>query len=143
MTAMNQPQMPHPVATQPNPSMPRPMPQAQPMPAVPQAQPMPAVPQAQPMPAALQAVPQVQPMPAAPMPMPQMPEVAQLTTAQMPAAMSGHLPLGQEEDILSREGGEKVLPQISIHAFCDRLAYEADECKNLHGRFAVCDRILS
>ena len=118
------------------------MPQAQPMPAapmqaMPQAQPMPAapmqaIPQAQPMPAApMQAIPQAQPMPAAPMPaqpMPQIPEVAQMTTVAMPAAMTDHLPLGQEEDILSREGGEKVLPQISIHAFCDR--QETAHCMN-------------
>jgi len=126
MTALNQPQMPRPVATQPNPTMPQPMPvptAPQPM-AMPQAQPMQAAPMpAQPVPPQMPA-PQI---PAAPMPAAQMP-APQMSAAQMPAAMSGHLPLGQEEDILSREGGEKVLPQISIHAFCDR--QETAHCVN-------------
>jgi len=147
MTAMTQPQMPHPVATQPNPSVPQPMPvalQAAPMPA-PQAQPMPA-PQAQPMPAPSQAAPipapQAQPMPAPPMQAQPMPPVAPAISQQVPNAMpaqqmpvtqvsgpmDSNLPLGQEEDILSREGGEKVLPQISIHAFCDR--QETAHCMN-------------
>ena len=130
MTAMTQPQMPQPVATQPNPSMPRPMPAPQPaapMQAVPQ--PMPQMMPTQQMPAAQIPAPQ---MPAPQMPAPQMPvppaQPAPVQAASMQPAMSGHLPLGQEEDILSREGGEKVLPQISVHAFCDR--QETAHCMN-------------
>ena len=83
-------------APQPMPVQPQPMPQPMPMPqpgAVPQAMP--------PMPPHQQAVPQS---------MPQMPPVAQ------PMAAAVTIP----EDDFSREGGEKALPQISIHAFCDR-----------------------
>lgn len=84
-------------------AVPQPMPvQSQPMPqhgTVPQA--MPPVPQQQ------QAMP---PMPPQQQAVPQMPQVTQ------PIAPAVIMP---EEDF-SREGGEKALPQISIHAFCDR-----------------------
>ncbi len=148
MTAMTQPQMPRPVAVQPNlavpgavshpmptpQAMPAPMPQTTPAP-MPQAVPAP-MPQAAPapmqqvMPAMQQAVPA--PMPQAmPAPMPQagqMPPVAHMPTMPQTPNAGTHLPLGQEEDILSREGGEKILPQISIHAFCD--SQDTAHCMN-------------
>ena len=177
MTALTQPQMPRPVATQPIQPAPQPMPmQTAPQPMQPplhgqpigqppaQAMPMQAAPapmqpigqpvgqpigQPQPMQAAPQPVqpPIQQPMPmpmqapAQPMPMqgaaqhgsvPMMP-VGGAMPPMMPAhqgqaGMAGHLPLGQEIDVLSKEGGEKVLPQISVHAFCNR--QETAHCMN-------------
>ena len=127
---MTQPQMPHPVAVQPNPGVPRPLPMPQMAAPAPQMAPMPQMaaptPQIAPMPQMAAPTPQMAPMPqmATPMPpmntMPAMPQVAHNTPM--------HLPLGQEVDILEREGGEKVLPQISIHAFCDR--QETAHCMN-------------
>ena len=92
----------------------------QPMPApapVPQPMPIPA-PQAMPMP-----VPQA--MPAPPMPQPaapvqQMPLVQQMPQhATQPYAAMPSLQAESVEEI-TKEGGDKALPQISIHAFCDR-----------------------
>lgn len=75
-----------------------------------------------------------QAMPSQAMPAPQMPPVPQAAPPQLvPQAMhgqvassAGHIPVAavmppaaQIEDE-RREGGEKSLPQISIHAFCDR-----------------------
>ena len=96
---------------------PRPMPmmspQAMPTPqAVPTPQPMPAP---QPMPQQGIAPPQgMPPMPAYQQAMPQSPP-------QMPPAVQPMMsPTIQAEEDLNREGGDKALPQISIHAFCDR-----------------------
>ena len=97
---------------------PSPMPMSAPMP-IPSPQPM-----QQPMPAphhpASQGGPMMQPAPIMP-PMPQqmMPQMApqaeqQIQTQPMVA------PVMHPDAEISREGGEKALPQISIHAFCDR-----------------------
>jgi len=107
---------------------PVPMPQAMPqaMPA-PQAMPQQMVPQAIPQPAPQMAPAPVQahaPMQAAP----------QMQAQQMPAQMPHVEPLGvainaeADAEILAREGGERALPQISIHAFCDR--QETAQCIN-------------
>ena len=109
-------------------------PQAQPQPH-PQAQPH-AQPQARPQPQAGQGQPQMAPPLSAPQPSnqppqnpgpnPQQPpyqgqiEQAQPQPDQMPPPASmGISDMGAEEEA-AREGGEKALPQISIHAFCDR-----------------------
>ncbi|MEP1229318.1 MAG: pilus assembly protein CpaE, partial [Litorimonas sp.] len=137
MTATTQPQMPFPVATpqaMPTPQAPMPA-QAMPTPQAPmppQAMPMPT-PQA-PMPAQAMPTPQA-PMPQG-MPMQQPPAMIPNQHAAMPPMQvaqtapvgASNLPLGQAENITSREGGEKVLPQISIHAFCDR--QETAHCMN-------------
>ena len=99
---------------------PRPMPTPQMMP-TPQPMPAPA-PQMQPhqMPA-----PQMQPAP--PMPQPHMqPQMPAGMQPPMPAAMPpmqvqpAAAPVAHPDAEISREGGEKALPQISIQAFCDR-----------------------
>jgi len=96
--------------------MPAPIPQM-----APQAMPMP-VPQAMP-----QMSPQAAPMPA-PQTMPQQGMVAPppaMPNMQAPQAMPPQMPplampsTELEEDV-NREGGDKALPQVSIHAFCDR-----------------------
>ena len=115
---------PTPGAAVPSPNpMPQMSPQPMPVPQMPAAQPtpVPPMPAAQPMPGQHQPMPQVgnvpQGMPpmqpphqAMQQPMPQMPPIAQPIAA---AVMS------PEEDF-NKEGGDKALPQISIHAFCDR-----------------------
>ena len=128
--------MPRPVAVAPQPQM-----QAMPAPVMPQPVPMaaPAPGMGQPAPVLGQPVPSqpipmapsVPPMPGAPAPAmaPAMPPVAAPATAQtpvmapaapapqiMPEAAVSALPL-EEPD---REGGEKALPAITIHAFCER-----------------------
>ena len=99
---------------------PQPMPAPQAMPV--QQQPM-AVPQAapmmQPMPAPTMAPPaQAIPAPAAPpMQAAPMPNIAMPTPAQ-PVTSAYDTALAEEE--IPHEGGAKALPQIAIHAFCDR-----------------------
>ncbi len=156
MTAMTQPQMPLPVATQPNPVAPQPaptmVPATQAMP-IPQATPMPPVQNVMPpAPQVGHAMPQMPNMAPAPnvMPAPQMPQAPNVMpnpqpsysqavspqtsmppmqgTQQVAPISAPNLPLGHEEDMAAREGGEKVLPQISIHAFCDR--QETAHCMN-------------
>jgi len=94
-----------------------PMPMGQPVP-MPSPKPMPAqhAPQAMPpqhMPPQniqSQGMPNMQPG----QHMPPMPQQAQPMVQTMAAPMADHM------DNISREGGDKALPQISIHAFCDR-----------------------
>lgn len=134
MTAMTQPQMPNPQMVQPQAPQPRPMmpqPVAMPAPApLGGAAPQPS-PYGQPQPQAMPA-PQPQTMPA-PQAQPQMSPQAPLggTAPQMPpsaAPLGESLNLAAEAESLSREGGERALPQISIHAFCDR--QETAQCIN-------------
>jgi len=92
------------------PPTPRPMAAPQAMPIMPTAQPQ-MQPQPQPMPVMQPAIP--------PMPqqgMPQMPPQAQPPMQAQPMAA----PVMHPDAEVAREGGEKALPQISIHAFCDR-----------------------
>jgi len=121
---------PTPGAPVPSPTpMPHMVPQAVPSP---QAMPAPQVmPVAQPMP---QAIPVAQPMPGqhqpmvpygnAPQGMPPMPAPQQAISQSMPqmppVAQSMVASVARPEDDFDREGGDKALPQISIHAFCDR-----------------------
>lgn len=108
---------------------PIPVPQMSPQ-AVPSRQPMP-VPRPMPSP---QPMPPQQPMPGQPHMMPQhrvapqgMPPMPQPGQA-IPRAQPPMPPISQPmvapaisvEDEFNREGGDKALPQISIHAFCDR-----------------------
>ena len=111
---------------------PRPMPQM-----APQPMPMPA-PQPMPMPQMTpQAMPAPQPMPGQhqPMPMPQHGNVAPQAMPPMPTPQQAmpqsmpHMPAAAQpmiapemrpEEDFNKEGGEKALPQISVHAFCDR-----------------------
>ena len=111
----------------PQPGMPRPMP-APPMPAqnmpapnmMPQAMPnmQPQIPQHHPQPQMMPqiqtgAIPQMQPGVA---PMPQMPPQHQGQIGG-PLLANNQFDIDPEE---GREGGDRALPQISIHAFCDR-----------------------
>jgi len=91
--------------------MPSPVPMQSPMPLMsPQPMPMPP-PQAMPQ----QGLPAVQGMPMQPaQPMPPMPQQIPPQSQPVTAAV-----LDPEAEF-SREGGDKALPQISIHAFCDR-----------------------
>ena len=104
---------------------PRPMPQMSPQlvpspHAMPVPQPMPL--QGQPLPTPNQPLPQhgmgvPQSMP----PMPQHQQGMPQTQPQlMPAAQTLVEPVMVPEEEFDREGGDKALPQISIHAFCDR-----------------------
>lgn len=93
---------------------PRPMPSPMPIQQVPPRQ-MP--PKQVPMPQAMPAPPPV-PQQGAAMPPPAMPP--RMAPQMMPPVQAIEPPvMGAEEDF-SREGGDKALPQISIHAFCDR-----------------------
>jgi len=102
---------PTPGAPMPSPrpmSAPAPMPSPQPMPqAIPAPQTMPMMQPAPPM----QAAP---PMGQHMMPQPPMPAQPSMQAQTIVA------PVVHPDAEMSREGGEKVLPQISIHAFCDR-----------------------
>lgn len=96
-------------------SAPVPMPSPRPM-SAPQAMPaMQPMPQMQPMQPAppMQSMPQMQPAP----PMQTMPPMASQPPMQAQAMVA---PVMHPDAEVSREGGEKALPQISIHAFCDR-----------------------
>lgn len=100
---------------------PRPMPMMAPRPApspqaMPAPQPMPA-PQLRPVPQQVpaQTMPQ-QGMVPPPQGMPPMPQ-SQQTIPQMQPIVP---PTVRLEEDFSREGGDKALPQVSIHAFCDR-----------------------
>ena len=123
----NQNQQPRPMAM-PNPvpqaaGAPRPMPMPAPMPHVPMQQGVMPAPRPMPAPAPMPhgAMPTHMPAPApahmAPgqmagvMPAPQM-------SPHMPAP-SALPPVMQHEEV-AREGGEKALPSVTIHAFCDR-----------------------
>jgi len=59
-----------------------------------------------------------------PQAMPPMPQHQQeqphVQPQMMPAAQTLVEPVMVPEDEFDREGGDKALPQISIHAFCDR-----------------------
>ena len=110
---------------------PRPIPQPggapQPV-AMPQAMPQPMPGQAQPMaqPGMMPPQPQMAPpQPGMPAPQPPMTQAAagmapQSTMPPMPQAAAIPQPLMNPEEDLQKEGGDKALPQISIHAFCDR-----------------------
>lgn len=76
-----------------------------------------AVPQMVPAPPMQQLAPPMQHMP----PMQQVAQYAVPSHAPMHAPMPSHapMPLMHREEI-AKEGGDKALPQISIHAFCDR-----------------------
>ena len=87
---------------------PRPMPSPQPMPG-PQGTPM------------MQPAPPMQAMP--PMPQQMMPQQTMpQNMAQQPQMQAQPMvaPIMHPDSEMSREGGETALPQISIHAFCDR-----------------------
>lgn len=90
---------------------PQPMPSPQPMPfqnAMPAMQPAPP----------MQAMP---PMPQQAMPpMPQRGMPPQMTPQPPMQAQAMVAPMVHPDSEISREGGEKALPQISVHAFCDR-----------------------
>ncbi|WP_418152353.1 CpaE family protein [Litorimonas sp. RW-G-Af-16] len=146
---MTQPQMPHPqaprpVAPQPQaqagqapanmgaprplamPTSPVPMPAA-PMPAAPQPMPMQAAPAPMPvapMPSPMQTAPQAQPH----QPQPQQQQVVPQMPTMEAAPLGETLPVQDDIEGLSREGGERALPQIAIHAFCDR--QETAHCIN-------------
>jgi len=115
---------PTPYAAVPQQTAPAPVPA--PMPPMPQGQVMPqamptpqgqVMPQPMPMPqgqAMPQPIPQAMPAPAMPRPAPAMPMPSQ---SAAPSAIS---PLITHDIELEREGGERALPKISIHAFCER-----------------------
>ena len=122
--------MPHPVQPQ---MAPQPVPQPVmpvPQPVMPQAMPHPVVPQAMPQ----HMIPGQQASPAPQMPAPQMPQGQMQQNANLldyagatPAAQAlapNYAPLEDE----NRENGEKPLPNISVHAFCDR--QETAHCVN-------------
>ncbi len=93
-----------------------PAPMAQPNPGHP-PRPMPpqnSVPQAAPQ-QSFQAIPE-QAVPQQAAPLGQMPQAE----TQMPPPADMGMPTDMMEEEAAREGGEKALPQISIHAFCDR-----------------------
>ncbi len=95
----------------------RPMPLPTPQPPQSGNQPMTTVPR--PM-AAPQMMPQAQPMAPPPMPpippaMPQMPQPMQQMQQQHMVPVQHNV-----DSELSKEGGDRALPKISIHAFCDR-----------------------
>ena len=140
------PTAPMPQGQVPTPQIGQPQPAPQYAPQVPAPQAMPTPVQPQPMPAAMAPAPH----PAAPLPVPQMaapamPQV-QMPAPQMPAAQApmGHSlmdhlgqaappapAVGQRYAPLEespRDKGEKPLPSISVHAFCDR--QETAHCIN-------------
>lgn len=92
-----------------------PMPSPTPMPLMaPQGVPAP-----QPMPGQYHSMPQ-QGIAPAPQGMPPMPPHQQAVPQMPPVAQPMIAPAIRPEDDFTREGGEKALPQISVHAFCDR-----------------------
>ena len=122
---------PVPMPMQQMPSSQAPVPQPMPLqtvprqaaPLAPSPMPMPQAPAPQPIPAQGQHM-QNAPMPQAPMPQTQMPQPpmqgmpSQMPLAPTPTAMA--VPTVENLEDVAREGGEKALPQISIHSFCDR-----------------------
>ena len=120
------------IPTQMNSPVPRAMPSPAPMPPVSalQQQPLgvnPAMPRPMPAPPIMspQAAPPMQPMHPQTPPQQQMapqmqpsgmPSMAPQQAPQLGAPMMGH----QMDQEIEKEGGDRALPQISIHAFCDR-----------------------
>jgi len=96
---------------------PQPMPAPTPMPqqSMPSPQTQPAPPQ---MPQAVPAPMPPMPQPGSPMPAPQMPPPQAQATAGVVVQPIQNMGYGEAD--LSHEGGEKALPKIAIHAFCDR-----------------------
>ncbi len=127
------PQSPQNIMPNPQPSAPRPMqpmPQPVAMPQMPSPHPTQQMPAPQPMPLAAQSQ---HPSSHYPAPMQQagqqiqQPQPAPMQHASMPplgVAVPEHVEMGSAilptAEEISREGGEKALPQISINAFCDR-----------------------